>query len=99
MCIRDRLTLGLLNPTDTVQTSDILAILGGVPPPVVALTIYNETVNASFWIGNGWGGTKDLNNSSPVRDGTKSCRIDYTSGAYGVPLQLGGASISLAPYT
>ena len=96
-----KLTLGFLNPTDTVQTTDVLTILGGVPPPVVALTIYNDAVTSSWngWIGNGWGGTKDLNNTSPVRDGTKSCKIDYTSGAYGVPLQLGGASISLAPYT
>jgi hypothetical protein len=96
-----KLTLGLLNPTDTIQSSDVLAILGGVPPPVVALTIYNDAVTASWngWVGGGWGGTKDLNNTSPVRDGTKSCRIDYTSGAYGVPFQLGGANISLAPYT
>ena len=96
-----KLTLGLLSPTDTVQSSTSLQILGGVPPPVVALTIFNDAVTASWngWVGGGWGGTKDLNNASPVRDGTKSCRIDYTSGAYGVPFQLGGATIPLGSYT
>jgi hypothetical protein len=99
--LRGKITLGLSNPTDTIKSLETLEIGGGVPPPTVAFPIYNDAVTANWngWIGSGWGGTKDLNNTSPVREGTKSCMISYNSGEWGVPLQLGGASISLAPYT
>ena len=50
-------------------------------------------------VGGGWGGTKDVDNASPVRVGTKSVKIDYTAGSYGSPLQLGGGSVALAGYT
>jgi len=97
---RGKLTLGVLNSTLTVLSTDILEITGSVPPPTIAFPIYNDAVTSNWngWIGGGWGGTKDLNNTSPVREGSKSIKIDYVGG-YGSPLQLGGASITLAPYT
>ncbi|HEX3165244.1 MAG TPA: hypothetical protein VHQ93_03235, partial [Chitinophagaceae bacterium] len=73
---------------------------GAPPPPTVALPFYNDAITSNWngWLGGGWGGTKDLNNPSPVREGSKSCKIDY-SGGWGSPLQLGGASVSMTPYT
>jgi len=97
---RGQITLGVLNSTVTVRSTDILEIVGAAPPPVVALPFYNDAITSNWngWLGGGWGGTKDLNNTSPVRDGTKSCRIDYVGG-WGSPLQLGGASVNMSSYT
>lgn len=91
-----KLTLGVKNSTVTVKSSTLLGIIGFPPPPII---IYNDALNWNGWVGNGWNGTKDLNNTSPVKSGTKSIRIDYTSGGYGVPLQLGGANIPIDGYT
>ena len=98
--LRGRIKLGVLNSTLTVQSTDILEITGSVPPPIIAFPIYNDalTPNWNGWLGGGWGGTKDLNNTSPVRNGTKSCAINYVGG-WGSPFQIGGANISLTPYT
>lgn len=98
--LRGKVTLGVLNSSLTVQSGDILEINGSVPPPTVAFPLYNDAITSNWngWIGGGWGGTKDLDNTSPVRDGTKSCKIDYVGG-WGSPLQLGGASVAVAPYT
>lgn len=93
-------TFGVLNSTLTVQSPDILGITGDVPPPVIAFPIYDDAVTGNWngWIGGGWGGTTDRNNSSPVRAGTKSVKIDYVGG-WGSPLQLGGANVDISPYT
>ena len=90
--LRGKITLGILNPADTIQSSQILDITGGPPPPTIAFPIYNDAVTSNWtatgWLGNGWGGTKDIENTSPVREGTKSVKIVYAEG-YGSPLQLG----------
>lgn len=100
--LRGNITLGVLNSTVTVQSADVLEVLGSAPPPVVALPFYNDAVTSNWtstgWIGGGWGGAADYNNTSPVREGTKSIKIDYVGG-YGSPLQLGGANIDMTPYT
>ena len=97
---RGKVTLGVLNSTLTVQSTDILEVVGAVPPPTIALPFYTDAVTSNWngWIGGGWGGTSDRNNTSPVREGTKSVAINYVGG-WGSPLQLGGASVNLAPYT
>ena len=98
--LRGKITLGVLNSTVTVQSADVLEINGSIPPPTIAFPIYNDAVTANWngWIGGGWGGTSDRNNASPVREGSKSVKINYVGG-WGSPLQLGGASINLAPYS
>jgi hypothetical protein len=97
-----KITLGVLNSTLVVQSNDILLINGAVPPPTIALPIYDDAVTSNWtstgWIGGGWGGTSNLNNTTPVRAGTKSVKIDYVGG-YGSPLQLGGASLNVSAYT
>lgn len=97
-----KITLGVLNSTLIVQSADILQINGAVPPPTIALPVYDDAITSNWtntgWIGGGWGGTSDLNNTTPVRAGTKSVRINYVGG-YGSPLQLGGASLDVAAYT
>lgn len=97
---RGRIKLGVLNSTVVVQSTDVLEINGAAPPPVIAFPIYNDALTANWngWLGGGWGGTKDLNNTSPVRNGAKSCAINYVGG-WGSPFQIGGANISLTPYT
>jgi hypothetical protein len=97
-----KITLGVLNSTVAVQSANVLDILGGPPPPTVALPFYDEGVTSNWtstgWIGGGWGGSVDYNNPSPVRVGVKSAKINYVGG-YGSPMQLGGATISMTPYT
>ena len=99
---RGVLTLGVLNSTVTVLSSEVLDITGNAPPPVVALPFYDDAVTSNWtnsgWIGGGWGGTADYNNNSPVRAGSQSVKIDY-SGGYGSPMQLGGAIIPFTGYT
>jgi hypothetical protein len=91
-------TFFVINSTLSVKPANDLQIVGSSVPPII---IYDDAVTSAWngWIGGGWGGTKDLNNTSPVRSGSKSVKIDYTSGGWGVPLQLGGANISLGGYT
>lgn len=93
-----KITLSVLNSVHTVKSTDDLQINGSAVAPII---IYDDAITPAWngWVGNGWGGAKDLNNTSPVQSGSKSVKIDYTSGAYGVPLQLGGANLSLAGYT
>ena len=95
--VTGKITLNVLNTGQTVKSTGDLSIAGSSVPPII---IYDDAITTAWngWIGGGWGGTKDLDNTSPVRSGTKSVKIDYTSGGYGVPLQLGGANISLAGY-
>lgn len=98
--LRGKVVLGVSNPADTVQSADPLDITGSAPPPTIAFPIYNDAVTANWngWIGGGWGGTSDRNNSSPVREGSKSVKIEYVGG-WGSPLQLGGANVSISSYT
>lgn len=93
-----KLTFSVLNSTLSVKSPTDLQINGSTVTPII---IYDDAVTSAWngWVGGGWGGTKDLNNTSPVRSGSKSVMISYTSGGYGVPFQLGGANIPLGGYT
>jgi hypothetical protein len=95
--ITGKLTLNVLNSTLNVKSVNDLSIIGSSVPPII---LYDDAITSAWngWIGGGWGGTKDLANTSPVQTGSNSCRISYV-GDWGVPLQLGGATISLAGYT
>jgi hypothetical protein len=90
-----KITLGVKNSTLTVKSPTLLGVVGAPPPPII---IYDDALNWNGWIGGGWGGTKDLANTTPVKSGTKSIKISYTGG-WGVPLQLGGANIPIDGYT
>jgi hypothetical protein len=94
-----KITLGVLNSILTVQSGDILKITGAIPPPIIAFPFYTDAVTSNWngWIGGGWGGTANYSNTSPVREGDKSIKIDYVGG-YGSPMQIGGASINLSGY-
>lgn len=93
--ITGKLTLQVKNSTLSVKSDNDLLIVGSSVPPII---IYDDALSWNGWVGGGWGGTKDLENTTPVQSGSKSCRISYV-GDWGVPLQLGGANISLAGYT
>jgi len=94
-----KITLSVLNSTLTVQSSDILKINGAVPPPTIAVAFYDDALTSNWngWSG-GWGGNKDFANTTPVRAGDKSIKIDYVGG-YGSPMQLGGASVAIGSHT
>jgi hypothetical protein len=101
--LNGQVVLGFPNPTDTIQSGAVLAISGGVPPPTIALPIYNDAVTSNWtgtggWVGGGWGGTTDYNNTTPVREGSKSCRINYVD-QWGSPFQLGAGSVNVSAYT
>lgn len=92
-------TLQVVNSSLTAKSPNLLQIAGAAPPPTIAFHIYNDAVvNWNGWVGDGWGGTKDYNNSTPVRVGTKSIKVVYT-GSWGAPIQLGSGNINIAPYT
>jgi hypothetical protein len=88
--------INITNPNGTGSSGSPLTVLVAG----LLLPFYNDAVTSNWngWIGGGWGGTKDLDNTSPVRSGSKSCKIDYVGG-WGSPLQLGGASVNLASYS
>jgi hypothetical protein len=95
------ITLKVKNSTLTVSSTDVLEIVGWIPPPTLSLYLYDDAITSNWngWVGNGWGGTRDYNNTSPVRGGIKSIRIDFNADDWGSPFQLGGGNLSLASYT
>lgn len=95
--ITGKLTFGVKNSTLTVKSTSDLSIIGSSVPPII---IYDDAVTPAWngWIGGGWGGTSNRDNTSPVRQGTKSVEIDYVGG-WGAPFQLGGANVNLGGYT
>jgi hypothetical protein len=95
--VTGKLTLNVKNSTLSVKSTNDLSIIGSSVPPII---IYDDAVTSAWngWVGGGWGGNKDYNNTSPVRQGSKSIKVDYVGG-WGAPLQLGGANVSLAGYT
>jgi hypothetical protein len=92
-----KITLNILNSGLTVKSTADVSIIGSTVPPII---IYDDAITSAWngWIGGGWGGTSDRNNTTPVKQGTKSIKIDYVGG-YGSPFQIGGANINLAGYT
>jgi hypothetical protein len=61
--------------------------------------IYDEVANTSaFWVGGGWGGSTDYQNTAIVKRGIYSIKVNY-SGGWGSPIQMGGGTLSLTGYT
>ena len=86
----------IITPNGTgVSGSALTVLVAGI-----AFPIWDEALSSNWngWIGGGWGGSYDQANTSPVRTGAKSLKITY-SPQWGVPFQLGGATIPLAAYT
>lgn len=90
-----KITLNVKNSTLSVKSGNDLTIAGSSVTPII---IFDDVLNWNGWTGGGWGGTFDVNNTSPVRAGTKSVKISFNSGGWGVPWQLGGANYPLAGY-
>jgi hypothetical protein len=76
--LKGKLTLGVLNSTLTVQTANDLDINGGLPPLAdFPYPIYTDELDNGFqnwsWAAN------DFNNTSNVRQGTKSILATYNA--------------------
>jgi len=97
---------GALSGNITIVTPNGTGVSGSAVTVLVAgiaFPIWDEGLSANWngWIGGGWGGASpayDQSNTTPVRSGVKSLKINY-SGQWGVPFQLGGATIPLGAYT
>jgi IPT/TIG domain len=97
---------GALSGNVTIVTPNGTGVSGNALTVLVAgiaFPLWDEGLSSNWngWIGGGWGGASpayDQANSSPVRNGAKSLKINY-SGQWGVPFQLGGATIPLSAYT
>ncbi len=88
--------VSITTPNGTgVSSSALTVLVAGI-----AFPIWDEALSSNWngWIGGGWGGSVDPANTTPVRTGAKSLKITY-SPQWGVPYQLGGATIPLAAYT
>ena len=97
---RGAIKLHVVNSSAIIQSDEVLEIAGAAPPPAITLPFYDDAVTSNWngWIGGGWGGISDRDNTSPVREGSKSVRIEYVGG-WGSPFQLGGANVDVSPYT
>lgn len=95
--VPDGVTTGKVTVT-TANGSGMSADNLVIEVPGVKLVIYDDVVQAGFGVWGGWGGSADIANTSPVKSGSKSIKIDYVGG-YGSPVQWGGANIDLTGYT
>ena len=88
--------VSITTPNGTGVSSTALTVLVAG----IAFPIWDEALSSSWngWLGGGWGGAFNQTNTTPVRTGAKSLKITY-SPQWGVPYQLGGATIPLAAYT
>ena len=88
-------------PPGVSQAYIIVTTSGGTTQSASAFgfkfVVFDDAVNAMFWSG-GWGGSADYNNTTIVKRGTKSIKINY-AGGYGSPIQLGGGTLDLSTYT
>jgi len=94
---------GALSGNVTIVTPNGTGVSGSALTVLVAgiaFPIWDEALSSNWngWIGGGWGGSYDQANTTPVRTGAKSLKITY-SPQWGVPFQLGGATIPLGAYT
>lgn len=91
-------------PAGVVQAYVFVTTPGGTTRSVSSFgfkkLIFDDALAPGFDLWGGWGGTQNVNNTTTVKRGTKSVRIDYVGG-YGSPLQLGysGAELKFSDYT
>ncbi|MEO6732533.1 MAG: IPT/TIG domain-containing protein [Ferruginibacter sp.] len=79
--LKGKITLGVINTTLTVISSQVLDIKGGLPPLApLAYAMYTDGLQNGFqdW---SWA-ARDFNSSAIVREGTKSIKATYGTGGY-----------------
>lgn len=79
--LKGKLVFSVLNSTLTVESSQVLAFNGGLPPLAdFALAFYTDALQNGFqdW---SWA-TRDFNSTANVRQGDKSIKATYGSGGY-----------------
>ena len=97
--LRGKITLGVLNSTLVVQSTDDLQINGGLPPLAdFPFAIYTDALQNTFqdW---SYTNTHDFNNTEVVRQGTKSIKSIYAAGGYQGTTFHAGTAASTTGYT
>lgn len=97
--LKGKVTLGISNPSDTIQSSQMLVINGSLPPLAnFTAPIYTDGLHNGFqdW---SYTATHDFNNTDNVREGTKAIKAVYAGNGYqGITFHSSG-SISTSGYT
>ena len=88
-------------PEGVVQSFIFVETAGGITQSSSAFgfkyLIYDDALNASWWVG-GWDGTQDFENTQQVKRGDFSVQRIYTGGYSGFQIGNGGAPILLEDY-
>lgn len=88
-------------PEGVVQSFIFVETAGGITQSGDAFgfkyLIYDDALNASWWVG-GWSGTQDFENTSQVKRGDFSIQRIYEGGYSGFQIGNGGAEINLEDY-
>lgn len=98
--LKGKITLGILNSTRTVSSTDDLKINGGLPALAdFPFPIYTDALQNGY---QDWSYTSshDFNSTANVRQGTKSIKAVYTAGGYeGLTFHNPGTAPSTTGYT
>ena len=96
--LKGKVAVGVSNPSDTVQSSDILEITGLPPLADFTFPIYTDAAQNGFqdW---SYTATHDFANTENVRQGTKAIKAVYGGNTYQGITFHNGSTLSTSGYT
>ena len=96
--LKGKVAVGVSNPSDTVQSSDILEITGLPPLADFTFPIYTDAAQNGFqdW---SYTATHDFANTENVRQGTKAIKAIYGGNTYQGITFHNGSTLSTSGYT
>jgi len=96
--LKGKVAVGISNPSDTVQSSDVLEITGLPPLADFTFPIYTDAAQNGFqdW---SYTATHDFANTENVRQGTKAIKAIYGGNTYQGITFHNGSTLSTSGYT